>query len=180
LILERFCCFEILKYAKHYHSRQIALATDLCKNANDCTLGRDGIICICASLIWVIAAVSVMYLRPMADKDGIHHRVGAATAGVGATTNDANRPRTHSMVPGTEEVKITETVSSDGTVSIVTTRSVYNANGTMTVTETREVRAAPPPATPVAAAVVVPDAPIEPNFHVAAAVDTPVKGLNYP
>lgn len=81
------------------------------------------------------------------------------------------------MVPGTEEIKIQETVSPDGTVTVLTTRSIYNANGTMTVTETREVQAAPTSAYAAAASTtVLPDAPVEPSdFNV-----TEVKVLDYP
>jgi hypothetical protein len=127
-------------------------------------LGRDGIICICAALIWLIAAVSILYLQPIDNSDPHNNngRVAASAAGAARPIMSSNVAR-QTMVPGTEEVKIQETVASDGTVTVLTTRSLYNANGTMTVTETREVRAASaPPA--FAAAAVLADAPVEPVF----------------
>ena len=154
--------------------RQIALASDLCKDANDCTLGRDGTICIFAALIWIIAAVSILYLRPIRDSE-IHSngRVAAAGSARPTMSNVAQQP----MVPGTEQVKIQETVSPDGTVTVLTTRSLYNANGTITVTETREVQTRAASAPPdFATAAVIHDAPVEPVF----VPDSGVKVLGSP
>jgi len=88
-------------------------------------MGVAGILCIIASILWVVAGGLTLRLQERSEQ--VFRPVVAA---LGALQVDAS-------VPSTQQVK-QKTVSSDGTITTITTLTVNNPDGSKTVTETVE------------------------------------------
>jgi hypothetical protein len=100
---------------------QVALASDICTNATDCSIDTAGILCIVASFLW---------------------------AGAGAATiNLQRRPEPSVNSPGATAIPFTPTASTvttktlgpDGTLTTTHTTTTANPDGSKTVSETTEV-----------------------------------------
>ena len=107
---------------------QVALASDICGNADDCSIDTAGIMCIIASILWAISGCTTLALQkrpaPLAP-------IIRETAVVAATA-------TRTGTPGREEV-VTKVVSPDGTLTTTHTTTISNPDGSKTVSETTEV-----------------------------------------
>ena len=107
-------------------SLQVSMASDWCQDANDCRMNWAGVCAILVFPIWILAGVSIiMWMREKDDPS--QTRAEPAAAGVEMT----NQP-----LEQTVEQTIVE---EDGTVVKLTTTTKTNADGTKTVTETREI-----------------------------------------
>jgi hypothetical protein len=105
----------------------VALASDICRTANDCTIGGAGIVCIFASILWAGSAYTTLALqkRPEAVFSSPAPVIAGHEVAVLAT-------------PTPEEV-VTKTVSPDGTLTTTYTTTITNPDGSKTVSETTEV-----------------------------------------
>lgn len=108
---------------------QVALASDLCKNASECTLETAGITAIVGGVLWfLIAAFMFLALK----KPRTLRRQDESYI-VGAPAEVA--PEQH---PPMEQATIKTTENEDGSMTKTITKTITNADGSKTVTETTE------------------------------------------
>jgi hypothetical protein len=100
---------------------QVALASDICTDVDDCSIDTAGIMCIVASLLWAGAGCATINLQTRLEPP---FNSPAAT-GIPVT-------------PTAAEVT-TKTLGPDGTLTTTHTTTITNPDGSKTVSETTEV-----------------------------------------
>jgi hypothetical protein len=102
----------------------VALASDICKDADDCNIDTAGILCIIASILWVGAGCTTLALKkrpePVLNSPALVNE-GIATA--------------IPVTPTAAEVT-TKTLSPDGTITTTHTTTITNPDGSKNVSET--------------------------------------------
>jgi hypothetical protein len=104
---------------------QVALASDICSTADECSIDTAGIMCIIASILWAFSGCATLGLekRPPLPAPIIRETAIPATA----------------TPIGTPEELVTKVLSPDGTLTTTRTSTIANPDGSKTVTETTEV-----------------------------------------
>lgn len=104
----------------------VCLASDWCRDANECKIAGAGITTIFMFFLWIIAGASI---RSMKEKEKGVNNTGPSNPGnnVEMVTTRITETKEHTLV---EE---------DGTVVKVISTTVNNIDGTKTVTETRQI-----------------------------------------
>jgi hypothetical protein len=123
-----------LSLARYYFHSQVAMASDFCSNAFDCSIGTAGILCIFASILWCISGFATLALQKKPDPFSnapvpVISEIAVPTAAAAAAME--------ATAVG-QQVE-TKSVSPDGTLTTVHTTTITNADGSKTVTETTEV-----------------------------------------
>ncbi|KAL7573576.1 hypothetical protein ACA910_008712 [Epithemia clementina (nom. ined.)] len=129
----------------------VSLASSWCKDADNCQIKGSGISLIAMFFLWIAAGASILKMK---EKE---KRMNGGFAG---NNNNNNNNNNNIQMVTTQTVNTSEhtLVEEDGTVVKVTIKTVQNADGTRSVTESRQIlqqRARPPTLTYGAGATIV-------------------------
>lgn len=119
---------QLLLLHSHDAWTQVALSSDICKNAPSCTLQGAGILAIVGGILWLVIACLLFYaMRNPRSFRGDDEPYMTAAMPAQAT---AEQP--------SEEKQVQTIQNADGSATKTTTVTVTNADGSKTVTQTTE------------------------------------------
>ena len=107
------------------------MASAICQDAEDCEIGGAGGLCIFSSILWLIAGVTTLFVKPRAPR-----MPSTLPAAPSAVTYARTAPP---QVPTTIRETTTITEKPDGTTTTTTRVAQLDQNGREIVSETTDV-----------------------------------------
>mmetsp|Transcript_8981 Transcript_8981/g.18641 ORF Transcript_8981/g.18641 Transcript_8981/m.18641 type:complete len:316 (+) Transcript_8981:93-1040(+) len=128
----RICSVMFLTFSALMILSLTALASDWCKDAEDCTLNFGGVAAILSCLFWLGAGLTICCMREPTK--------GVEDLRISSSQQPYETEMTDMAQAAPTETIVEQTiVEADGTTVKLTTRTLTSADGSKTVTETREV-----------------------------------------